>query len=200
MNEVKKIDELKDLECVSCCNLKEETITSFDHYIEFQNCTFEKIIFDGNFEGIRFQNVKFKECCFSNSNFYGSSFINVIFESCDLIGIDMSGSTCIDVSILSSKSNYSNFNDSIMKHVKLMESDFSEASLSRVKLEQVILKNNRFIKADFHNTSLKSIDFRTNEMEGIFVNLADLKGAIVTPNQAVCFFPLLGLTIKEENE
>lgn len=200
MNEIKKISEIKDLECVSYCILKEETVTDFSHYVEFQNCTFEKVIFDGNFEGIRFQNVNFKECCFSNSNFYGSSFIKTDFESCNLIGTDMSGSTCIDVTIFSSKSNYSNFNDSTLKQVKLIENDFSEASFSRVKLEQVILENNRFIKADFHNTSLKHLDFRSNEVEGIVVNLADLKGMIVTTNQAICFFPLLGLVIKEERE
>lgn len=199
MNE-KKIADIEDLECVQFCHFKEETITEFGHYMEFQNCQFEKIIFEGNFEGTVFRNVTFKECRFSNAQFYGSSFIKTSFLNCNLIGTNFSNSTFVDTEIVSAKANYSNFNSAIFKHTKLEENDFSEAGFSNVELEQTQFQNNRLIRADFHNTSLKKIDFRTNEIEGMIVNLEDLSGVIMTTNQAISFFPLLGIVVKEERE
>ena len=44
--------------------------------------------------------------------------------------------------------------------------------------------------------ALKGIDLRTCDIEGISIDPAALRGAIVTPEQALMLAALLGLTIK----
>lgn len=190
--------EIKEQEIISYAEFKNGVITDINHYIEFYECCFEKIAWKGKSQVKSFQNVIFKQCDFSNVNMYGANFISTIFENCNLIGADMSCGTFINTTINHSLASYSNFNGSSFKHCMFLENDLLEASFSDCKLEQVKWSNNRLIKADFNHTKLVKMDFRNNQIDGISVGIDDLKGLIITTNQAIGFISLLGIKIKEE--
>lgn len=179
---------------------KDDILKELPQYIEFHNCVFEKVTFEQIQTEKIFQNVVFKECNFSNVKMYSSSFVSVTFDHCNMIGADFSCSTFLNTKIYHCLAHYSNFNQVIWKACELVENDFLESDFSSCKLERTTFQLCRLIKTNFHNTSLRKIDFRNNEIVGIMVGLKELDGLIVTSNQATIFFPLLGLTIKEENE
>ena len=52
------------------------------------------------------------------------------------------------------------------------------------------------MQAQMNFTSLKGIDFTSCEIEGIGVNVADVKGARVSTIQAISISSILGLIIK----
>ena len=52
--------------------------------------------------------------------------------------------------------------------------------------------------AELLQTSLKGVDFRTAQIDGIAVEMSNLKGAIMTMEQAAACAQLLGIIVKDE--
>jgi uncharacterized protein YjbI with pentapeptide repeats len=50
--------------------------------------------------------------------------------------------------------------------------------------------------ADLRGSKLQKTDFRRSEVEGMLVEMSDLRGAIVDPAQAMILARVLGLEIK----
>ena len=118
----------------------------------------------------------FINCNLASTNFYSSIFEDVCFKSC----------------------NFKNaiFDDSSLKKVKIDECNFKYASCINLKLLNTYMLNSDFSLCNFSNTSLKNIDFTTSVLDGITLYPNDLKGVILTQNQALEFIKLLGIIIK----
>ena len=68
-------------------------------------------------------------------------------------------------------------------------------------MESAILKNIEFTDCDLtratlFGTPMKGLDLTTCTLDGVLVNLPDLRGMIVTPLQAAELAKLLGLVVK----
>jgi uncharacterized protein YjbI with pentapeptide repeats len=93
---------------------------------------------------------------------------------------------------------YANFRFSQCKRVRLEESILSFADFQRSEFMNVNLVNTDLQECQMSGTKLKGIDMSTCEINGIGVRIEDIKGAIISPLQAVFLSKLLGLVIKEE--
>lgn len=70
------------------------------------------------------------------------------------------------------------------------------SSISEAKLKNIKLEDNDFLNSQFFKTNLSNIDFTTCNIEGIIVDIKDVKGMIVNEIQAISLAKLLGIIIK----
>ena len=93
---------------------------------------------------------------------------------------------------------YINLSMTKMRTVRFSHCDFRNASLNDSKLIPATFDNCELLEADFSHTSLKGIDLRSSRITGIQLNIADLKGAIVSSLQAMDLLPLLGVKVEDD--
>ena len=93
-------------------------------------------------------------------------------------------------------SKYSNFSFSKFNSVNIINCNFEEAVFQQVKLDKTTFNDTNLINTFFNKTILNKIDFTTCEIEGISVEISDIRGAIVTPIQGLDLTRLIGLVIQ----
>ena len=76
-----------------------------------------------------------------------------------------------------------------MRTARFSHCNFRNGSLNDSKLMPAAFDTCELLEADFSHTSLKGIDQ---------LNIADLKGAIVSSLQAIDLLPLLGVKIEDD--
>ena len=85
-----------------------------------------------------------------------------------------------------------------MRTARFSHCNFRNGSLNDSKLMPAAFDTCELLEADFSHTSLKGIDLRNSRIAGIQLNIADLKGAIVSSLQAIDLLPLLGVKIEDD--
>ena len=74
---------------------------------------------------------------------------------------------------------------------KLDSAAFTETPLKNVEFRECSLR-----RAEFQRSPLADVDLTSDDIEGVRVELSLLRGAIVTPVQALMLASLLGLIVK----
>lgn len=160
--------------------------------IIFENCKFVNCLLIKS----DFVDVIFKSCDLSNSNFNDGYFNRCQFISCKAVGVNFQNGKLQNLSILNSNFKYANFDTSKLNDVSILDSDMSNGNVSECKLINLESKDVNFIGTSFFKTPLKGIDLTLNQIDGIIVSGAELKGAIVNACQATELAKLLGLIVK----
>ena len=160
----------------------------------FENCRF----LNCSFQKGSFIDVRFCRCDFSGGNFEDGYFCRCELQCCKWMGAGLQNCGIQDVSICGSNLKYSRFGHSVLNSVHIAESDFSEADFSECRLKDFYPEGVRFQKAAFFKTSLRGIDFTSNQIDGIVVSdgFAELRGAVVNLYQAAGLAGLLGVIIQ----
>lgn len=164
--------------------------------IEFINCLFKNCKIFGSLEKTYFTYVIFEDCDFSNFSFEESNFNNVYFKNCKFIGSNFIMTRLNQIKINESNFKYSNFNNSNIKECNIKDCDFSGSEFEDVRFSRLDLKNVSFLGSRFFKTKLGLIDFTECNIDGISVEIKDLKDMIVSPYQAVELSKMLGIIIK----
>lgn len=161
----------------------------------FKNCVFHNC----SFENACFIDVIFENCDLSNSSFRDAYFERCLFVSCKCTGLDMSDSVVKQTSFELSNFQYSNFNKAKMTDVLFSGIDFTEASMSEAKLNRFETTKSKFVRNNFFKTLLAAVDFTDNVLVAPTVSmpLAELKGAVINPSQAVDLIGLWGVIVRQ---
>ena len=103
---------------------------------------------------------------------------NTQFEGCDL--------------------HYASLDRARLTAAVLLRCDLSEASLTELRLRSLCVRECRFVKTCFFKTALAGVDFSSCELTGPVVSSppAELKGAVIAPEQAAGLIGLLGVRVK----
>lgn len=163
----------------------------------FKQVILKNVIFNEiTFRHIELIDVSFQNCDLSNVDFNEASLHRVEFINCKIIGINLSDATLRDVIFDNCNGQYAFFSYSNCKQVaflqcQLRSSDFKNSTFSKVEFQE-----SNLLQAQMHFTNLKGIDFTSCDIDGIGINIPDVKGAIVTTMQAVSLSTLLGLIVK----
>lgn len=86
---------------------------------------------------------------------------------------------------------FSRLKQVILEKCLFESGDFQNAELSKVRFDNCVLR-----LCQMSGTRLTDIDLSNCDIEGLGVRMEDLKGAIVSPAQAVDFSKLFGLVVK----
>lgn len=192
------LEQLAYEEKISDLSFSRTAVTGLKHpYLSINNCTFNHILFsECELKGAQLTDVRFENCDLSNLSFASAVFYRVEFISCKLLGTNFSETTLNHVRMEGCSSQYINLAMSKMRTVRFSNCDFRNGSFNDSKLMPAAFDGCELLEADFSHTSLRGIDLRTNRIAGIQLNIADLRGAVVTPMQAMELLPLLGVVIE----
>lgn len=112
------------------------------------------------------------------------------------MGINLSEGTLNNVTFDNCMARYSICTLLRCKNVLFKECTFTSTDFYKSQFTNVEFLNSELIEAQMHETSLKGIDLTSCSIDGIGLNIEDLKGCIVGPEQLMCFANLLGVILK----
>lgn len=170
--------------------------------------------------GATFEGAVFRSCLFEQVDLRDCTFRDVVFEGCRFIGcaMDRSWLNRVDmrdcsapgmsllrarlaqVSALSTDLSYANLSETSIDRLLLRDCKLREAALQRAKLKRVQWDACDLTRIDVFGTPLAGIDvsgcvFTAPVLSGDF---RELRGAVVSPEQALDVAQLLGVRIAEE--
>ncbi len=171
---------------------------TYDARLDVRGCLFERCRFPIEIG----QKVDFKDCVFIGCDFSSAQMDGCAFRSCDISGSRWTGAFLAEGFV-----QYSRFADCAMDLCTIGESKIQDVLLWRCKMDRFAANSVRWTKlrlghcslrqAEIQNFPLKGLDLRTCDIEGITLEPSLLRGAIVTPQQALALAGLLGVVIKE---
>ena len=170
--------------------------------LNFHHCLLENCrLIDCAGERAAFVDAVFSQigpCDLSNSSFGSGYFHRCEFISCKGLGTDFHHSAFKQILIEDSNFRYANLDESKLEYAEIKESDFSSAIISNCRLVDFHALNTRLDGVVFFRTALKGIDLSENQIEGISVSDSayELRGAVISPWQAIELARIFGLVIK----
>ncbi len=179
---------------ISDCDLEDVTGERMVfRLVKFKNVNLHRNVM---LKHIELMDVRFENCDLSNVDFGEASLYRVEFINCKIIGMNLSDATLRDVTFDHCNGQYAFFSYMNCKqveflHCQLTAADFTNATMVNVEFQECAL-----VQVQFNFTALKGIDFTTCDIGGLGVNIPDVKGAVVTPYQALALCELLGLVVK----
>lgn len=167
------------------------------HHLEFRTCRFEK----SNLNHVQIPNgylldVEIIDCDLSNAVFNMTLFRRVHFKSCKLTGADFSEALLDQVTFEDCQMDYVNFSDTKIKGLNFVNCQLQEGSFNSCDLKKASFEKCNLSRCEFISTSLKDLDLRTNDISSLLLSLENLRGAIVSSEQALQLSLLLGIKIK----
>ena len=178
---------------------------------------------DADFAGMDFYGMAFTRCSFTRCRFTGAkmgqcSFVDVVMESCDLSNTEIPESfwqRCIlrgcrlvgarldkarlrQVELSGCAAMYAGFDQAGFDRVRLENCDFQSADLRACKCRGLSLAGCRVLSVNLCQTALAGVDFTASDIGGwtLTEGAPELRGAVVTPLQAVELAERLGLIVK----
>jgi uncharacterized protein YjbI with pentapeptide repeats len=141
--------------------------------------------------------VVFEKCDLSNVKLNGARFNRVAFKECKLTGVDFDETVMQDVQFIDCPAPYSLFSLTDLRDVHFDNCLLKEANFIEAKLDNVQLGTSNIEEVQFSDTSLMDVDLSRCEFTFIHIKENDLRGAIISPHQAVTFIELFGLKVKD---
>ncbi len=163
---------------------------------EFHGCVFHNITFTEDMESCLFADCLFDHCDFSNAHASQMVVRRAYFVNCRMTGTEFIRSTIEDMRVKGCHGMYINFSSSKMKRVSFQESNLSEGAFSMCKWSDVLFDDCDLRKAELVQSSLSKIDLSTCQIDGFVVRMEDLKGVIMSEDQALACTRFLGIEIK----
>lgn len=174
------------------------TLSDFsDKRLEFAGCSFVRCRFEEiSVRWLSFTDCAFEGCDFSNVSLKGAAFRRVEMRDCRAVGTEIADSWIAHALISGCRMGYAGFGKGKLELVRFEDCDFKEASFSGCAFKSVEFDRCALTAAEFLGAPLKGIDLRTSRIDGIKLSGGELRGAVVSPEQAVELSKLLGLVVR----
>lgn len=111
----------------------------------------------------------------------------------------MSESTLYQLLFSGCKAQYINLSQGKFRYVCFDDDDLRSGGLDSCKLEQVEFVKCNLMEAEFHRTPLSGINFTDSNITNLRVTALvenELRGAVVSPQQALELAYLLGIVVR----
>ena len=95
--------------------------------------------------------------------------------------------------------DYANFSASEMKVVSFISSRLKESFFAETLFKDVLFDSSDLTSSEFFKTPLAGIDLSSDTVDLLHCEPDSLKGAIISPAQAIGFVTYFGLKIKENS-
>lgn len=188
---------------------------------EIQSFTFKDELIEGfNRDSISIENCVFNNCNLLTSRLYKAQFCDVIFKNCNLSNLDLSECNLCRVEFIeckltgtnltkarinhvtfaNCKSDYILFSGSKCNNVAFIENDLEGGAFDNCTLTNTYFIKSKLVESEFYYTNLKGIDLSDCDISAMRIsNISshELKGAVITYQQAAELAKLLGVIIKE---
>ena len=164
--------------------------------IVFHGCVFENV----DFSRCSFRDVRFEACRFIRCNMERAWLSRCDFAGCSAPGLDLLGARVAGVSFTDCDLSYANLSDAKLEWVRAVGTRFREAALQRSKLRSVSFDACDFTRVDAFGTSLARVDMSTCDFLApvLSSDFHELRGCIVSPEQALALAGLLGVVVADD--
>ena len=145
-------------------------------------------------EGADFSGIDFSRCYFR-----GSFWQRCTLSGCRMTGVRLNNARLRQVTLKDCTARYAGLDQAVLNRVTFTGCDFQEASLRGCKLKEITAAECNFLLINFYQTPLAGVDFTTSEIGGwtLSESAEELRGAVVTPQQAVELAERLGLVVRD---
>jgi uncharacterized protein YjbI with pentapeptide repeats len=186
--------DIFEMGMIQDCAIEHQQVNKviFDKMI-FKNVTFTKI----TLTEVELTDVIFEKCDLSNVDFSEAVIHRTEFIECKMIGTNLTGVTLRNVLFDSCLADYATFRFSNAKQMIIQDSFLRNADFCYSKLQKFQLFRSNIDQAQLSGTELDGIDLSDCEFNGLGVGLEDLKGCIISREQAYIFANLIGLIIND---
>ena len=153
--------------------------------------------------GASFVDVVFARCDFSNARLSQAFFQRVRFVGCKLLGADASEARLRGVEFTDCQMRLTNLTQAKLQDVSFSRCDLAEAALREMReCRRVSFADCDFTRAELAGTLLSGLDLRGCVLRGAVFSqgLPEVRGAVLTPLQALDLLPALGVILREEGE
>ncbi|MCQ5129533.1 pentapeptide repeat-containing protein [Butyricicoccus faecihominis] len=143
--------------------------------------------------------VVFRHCDLSNSDWRDGYFERTAFESCKAVGAAFPETGWRDAIWQGSAMGYASFDRASLRETAFADCDLSSAILADCAWKRLAFANCRMENVSFLHTALGGLDLTSCNIGGLTVSESsvELRGAIVSPEQAVGLAKRLGVVVKE---
>lgn len=187
-------NDFLEMEMIQDCEIENSKANKviFDKII-FRNVTFTETAFTS----AELTDVIFEKCDLSNVDFSDAVIHRTEFKDCKMIGINLSGTTLRNILFDNCLADYAAFRFANIKQVIIQDSFLSKADFSYCKLQKFEFSRCTIDQVQFSGTELNGIDLSDCSFSGLGVFVENLKGCIISREQAYIFANLFGLIINE---
>lgn len=194
----KQIPSLRTKDEISYCSISDTIIEQQDaHKVSFDQVIFKNVtITESSLPGIELMDVIFDHCDLSNVDFTDAIIHRTEFRNCKLIGTDFTGGRFQNVYVKDCLGDFATFRLADLKQVAFDNSSLKNSDYYQSKFQKVAFSRCNIDQAMLAGTKLSGMDLSDCEFSGLIVDIQDLEGCIISPQQAVSFVGLLGLVIK----
>ncbi len=151
---------------------------------------------DGEFGAAVWKDVRFVACDLANIVAHRISLVRVEFVDCRLAGFRSSAIEWQDVLIRNGDVRYAQLQGGRFRNCEFDGCNWQEADLQDADLTGSVFRSCNLARADLQRAKLQNTDFRQSDLEGMAVEIHDLRGAIVDPAQAMILARLIGLQVR----
>ncbi len=196
--ETANFDDMDD-RYLSVCTIRDCTIFEEEiNRMRFDQVVFKNVTFmDVTFTNIELTDVIFEKCDLSNTDFSGGAIHRVEFIESKLVGLNLTEATFGNVVFDNCYANLSSFGYASLKNVKFERCSLRNGDFFECKFNKIDFTDCDLVEANFTNTSLDGIDLSSCKIDQLSLSPGDLKGCVVSSEQAIAFARLLGIVIKE---
>ncbi|HKL11951.1 MAG TPA: pentapeptide repeat-containing protein [Clostridia bacterium] len=159
----------------------------------FRNVDFKKTIL----ERVELEDVRFENCDLSNIELEGAIIHRAEFENCKMVGVNLSGAAIQNTVLDKCNCKYANIRFSLCKRFEARDSILDSADFQSSEMVDVRYEATSMRECQMSGTSLCGIDISTCDIEDMIVRMEDIKGAIVSPLQAVMVAGMVGVVVKD---
>lgn len=163
-----------------------------------------------DFRDCRFQSCRLRNCDFTGAAFYGCTFTGCLLENCRLSatywkdcrlsgckwdGADLRRSRWKDSVLEETLLRYVNFSGGVWERISVKECDFTESTLSEMRLKKAAMEKTDLTGAELFRTSLAGMDLTACTLDRIVLSetCRELKGAVINAAQAAVVARILGI-------
>jgi uncharacterized protein YjbI with pentapeptide repeats len=163
----------------------------FDTVI-FIDCT----ITNNVFKRAEFMNCVFQNCDFSNNRLEHTTFVRCEFVKSKLMGTSIIESGLSHVLMKHCMAKYLDLANNVFDVVEIETTILDESNWFETTIKHLKLKDVSLVDSKVYQTSFDGVDLSASHIEGMKMDLRDIKGATINPEQAVLLCPLIGVHIK----
>lgn len=189
-------EALSDDDSFTDCRMEHGVLKGSALRVALTRAVLRDMKFETAFPSLELEDVLFEGCDLSNAVFSDAILVRAAFRNCRMTGADFSGASLKDVLFENCVLKYANFS-----YAKFNRAAFCECSATEAEFGETALLKTRFLRTDLRSaqlsgTPLKGIDLTSCRIDGMGARPDDLRGAILSPEQAITAAKILGVEIR----
>lgn len=143
------------------------------------------------------RHVRMEQCDWSNTTAESASWTTTFADGCKLTGTKLNRARLKDVTFRECRADFAQFQQAKLERVSFENCNLKHAFFNDATMPDTVFAGCDLSEADFSNATMKGCDLRRARINDIRIAPEQLKGVIVTPDQALYLAGLLGLVIRD---